>query len=91
MHALRDDHLKPDAMLHNTDSNSFITSKQDQNHGPSGLNKTRDVPEFQVTNRLIYNHRKGCKPRRHNVATMVNEPYLQSADDGAIARNRSAI
>ena len=30
-------------------------------------------------------------PRRHNVATMVNEPYLHSADDGPIARNWSAI
>ena len=71
--------------------NSFITSNQDQNHGPGGLSKTRDVPEFQVTNRLIYNHWKSRKPRRHNVATMVNEPYLHSADDGPIARNWSAI
>ena len=50
--------------------NSFITSKQHQSHGPCGLNKTGDVPEFQVTNRLIYNHRKSRKPRRHNVVTI---------------------
>ena len=50
-----DDHLKPDEMLHNIDY-SFIT--RNQNHRPCYLSKNGDVPEFQVTNRLIYNHSK---------------------------------
>ena len=75
-------------MLHNTDSKivSLQVSKIQITDPVAG-----DVPEFQVTNRLIYNHTKGSKPQRHNVVTMVNKPYLLSADDGPIAQNRSAI
>ena len=87
-----DDHLKPDEMLHNIDSK--IVSLQVikiKITDPAASTRQEMFQNSKSRTNLFITTVKRRQPRRHNGAAMVNEPYLHSADDGPMARNRSAI
>ena len=81
-----DDHLKPDEMLHSTDSNSYITSYQDHKiTDPAASASLEMFQNSKSRTKVFITTMKRRRPSRHNEANMVNEPYRHGADDGPIA------
>ena len=81
-----DDHLKPDEMLDNTDSNSFMTSNQDHKiTDPAASARPEKFQNSKSRTDLFIITTKLRKPSRHNAVTMVNEPCRHNADDGQTA------
>ena len=82
-----DDHLKPDERCFITLTlNSFITSNQDHKiTDPAASARPEKFQNSKSRTDLFIITTKRRKPSRHNVATMVNEPYRHNADDGQTA------